>query len=281
MSAVYTAEFTSIRNVNYKIEINTEEGSGTHKLMLSGEPFSTKMDSEGKNIYSPLKTTSATIGIMTKSLESNIYSGKAKGTSVKFTNTDTNKVEFTGYVTPCRYDQDWNEELEEVEIECIDGIAVLKSIPYPYTGSVETFANIIFNCLKQSGCFKKLYVTDNVQLTANGTDNIIEKLRVSQNNFFEEKQEGQTNDDVAMSCYDVLIEVMQFLGYTMFAEGDEVFIIDYDAIKRGNNKYFHTVLKMQPLEHIPRQQRHILTKLQENQSQKQAQRYHWIRYITK
>lgn len=238
MSAVYTAEFTSIRNVNYKIEINTEKGSGTHTLMLSGEPFSTKMDSEGKNIYSPLKTTSATIGIMTKSLESNIYSGKAKGTSIKFTNTDTNKVEFVGYVTPCKYDQDWNEELEEVEIECIDGIAVLKSIPYPVTGSLETFANIIFNCLKQSGCFKKLYVTDNVQLTVNGTDNIIEKLRVSQNNFFEEKQEGQTNDDVAMSCYDVLIEVMQFLGYTMFAEGDEVFIIDYDAIKRGNNKYF-------------------------------------------
>ena len=238
MSATYTAEFTSIRNVNYKIEINTEKASGTHTLMLSGEPFSTKMDSEGKNIYSPLKTTSATIGIMTKSLESNIYSGKAKGTSVKFTNTDTNKVEFIGYVTPCRYDQDWNEELEEVEIECIDGIAVLKSIPYPVTGSVETFANIIFNCLKQSGCFKRLYVTDNVQLTVNGTDNIIEKLRVSQNNFFEERQEGQTNDDVAMSCYDVLIEVMQFLGYTMFAEGDEVFIIDYDAIKRGNNKYF-------------------------------------------
>ena len=238
MSAVYTAEFTSIRNVNYKIEINTEKGSGTHTLMLSGEPFSTKMDSEGKNIYSPLKTTSATIGIMSKSLESNIYSGKAKGTSVKFTNTDTNNVEFVGYVTPCRYDQNWDEELEEVEIECIDGIAVLKSIPYTVTGSVETFANIIFNCLKQSGCFKKLYVTDNVQLTVNGTDNIIEKLRVSQNNFFEEKQEGQTNDDVAMSCYDVLIEVMQFLGYTMFAEGDEVFIIDYDAIKRGNNKYF-------------------------------------------
>ena len=238
MSATYTAEFTSIKNVNYKIEINTEKGSGTHTLLLSGEPFSTKMDSEGKNIYSPPKTTSATIGIMTKSLESNIYSGKAKGTYVKFTNTDTNKVEFVGYVTPCKYDQDWNEELEEVEIECIDGIAVLKSIPYPVTGSVETFANIIFNCLKQSGCFKKLYVTDNVQLTVNGTDNIIEKLRVSQNNFFEEKQEGQTNDDVAMSCYDVLIEVMQFLGYTMFAEGDEVFIIDYDAIKRGNNKYF-------------------------------------------
>lgn len=238
MSATYTAEFTSIKNVNYKIEIKTEKGSGTHTLMLSGEPFSTKMDSEGKNIYSPLKTTSATVGIMTKGLESNIYSGKAKGTSVKFTNTDTNKVEFVGYVTPCRYDQDWNEELEEVEIECIDGIAVLKSIPYTVTGSVETFANIIFNCLKQSGCFKRLYVTDNVQLTANGTDNIIEKLRVSQNNFFEEKQEGQTNDDVAMSCYDVLIEVMQFLGYTMFAEGDEVFIIDYDAIKRGNNKYF-------------------------------------------
>ena len=203
MSATYTAEFTSIKNVNYKIEIKTEKGSGTHTLMLSGKPFSTKMDSEGKHIYSPLKTTSATVGIMTKSLESNIYSGKAKGTSIKFTNTSTNKIEFIGYVTPCKYDQDWNEELEEVEIECVDGIAVLKSLPYTVTGSVETFANIIFNCLKQSGCFKRLYVTDNVQLTVNGTDNIIEKLRVSQNNFFEERQEGQTNDDVAMSCYDV------------------------------------------------------------------------------
>ena len=54
MSAIYTAEFTSIRNVNYKIEINTEKGSGTHTLMLSGEPFSTKMDSEGTVSYTHL-----------------------------------------------------------------------------------------------------------------------------------------------------------------------------------------------------------------------------------
>ena len=36
----------------------------------------------------------------------------------------------------------------------------------------------------------------------------------------------------------MLFEICQFLGYTLFADGDEVFIIDYDAIKRGNNKYF-------------------------------------------
>lgn len=238
MSATYTAEFTSIKNVDYKIEIKTEKGSGTKTLQLSGNPLTTKMDSEGKHIYSQLKTVEATIGIMTKGLESDIYSGKAKGTSVKFTNTDTGKVEFVGYVTPCKYDQNWNEELEEVEVECVDGIAALKNIPYPVFGAMETFANIVFKCLKQSGCFTKLYVNDNVQLTASGTESIMEKLRVSQNDFFDEKEEGQTNDDVAMSCYDVLQEVMQFMGYTMFADGDEVYIIDYDAIKAGNNKYF-------------------------------------------
>ena len=55
MSATYTAEFTSIKNVNYKIEINTEKGSGTHTLMLSGEPFSTKMDSDFNSIMVQLK----------------------------------------------------------------------------------------------------------------------------------------------------------------------------------------------------------------------------------
>lgn len=234
----YISEFADINNKIYKVEITTEKGSGTKNFILSGTPFITEMKSDGKHLYSPIKTTGATVTMLTADLPFNVYSGKALGTKVQL--TSDNKVIWIGYATPCMYDMGFDEHLEELEIECVDGIAVLKEMPYTDTShNVTAFSDIIFNCLKQAKCFKSFYISDNVQLTSSGTDSIIEKLRISQQNFFDEKEDiNQTDDDVAWSCYDVLFEICQFLGYTLFADGDEVFIIDYDAIKKGNNKYF-------------------------------------------
>lgn len=236
---LYTSEFASIDGVNYKIDIQTETGSGTTKFVLGGSPFVTSMDSDGKTIYSPIKTVGATVEMVTPNLEYKIYSGKAQGTKITLTNTTAKKVEFVGYVTPCAYSQDWDNDRETIEIEAVDGISVLKNIPYPNNTGVETFGNVIFTCLKTAKCFTSLYISDNVQLSAGGNESVIEKFRVSQQNFFEARKDiSQTDDDVAMSCYDVLFEICQYLGYTLFADGDEVYIIDYDAIKAGNNKYF-------------------------------------------
>lgn len=234
----YISEFADIKKKLYKVEIQTDSGSGTKNFILSGTPFVTTMKSEDKHLYSPIKTTGATVTMLTDDLPFNVYSGKAQGTKV--TLTSENKVLWVGYATPCMYDMGFDEHLEELEIECVDGIAVLKEIPYnDSTHNVATFAQIIHKCLKQSGCYTNFYISDNVQLTRNGSESVIDKFRISQQNFFDEKEDiAQTDDDVAWSCYDVLFEICQFLGYTLFADGDEVFIIDYDAIRKGNNKYF-------------------------------------------
>lgn len=240
MGKKYISEFYDIKSKLYKIEIETEKGSGTTNFKLGGTPLTTKMSSEGKHLYSPIKTIGATITMLTDTYNFDLYTGKAQGSKV--TITSDNKVIWIGYLTPCCYDMGFDSYWEEVELECVDGIAVLKNIPYKSNDAdhdLDTFANIIFKCLKQSDCYKNLYVTDNVQLTANGTESVIEKFRISQQNFFEKKKDiNQTDDDVAWSCYDVLKELMQWLGYTLIADGDEVFIMDYDAIKHGNNKYF-------------------------------------------
>lgn len=234
----YISEFTSLNGVDYKVTITTEKGSSTTNFKLGGTPFVTQMDSDGKSIYSPIKTTGATISMLTDNLKFDIYTGKVQGTKVEV--TSNNKIIYTGYVTPCAYSQGFDNELEEIQIECVDGIASLKDIVYTRTSNqINTFGNIIFNCLKKAKCYKTLYITDNVQLVSNGNISIIEKFRVSEQNFFDEKKDiNQTDDDVAWSCYDVLYEICQYLGYTLFADGEDVYIIDYDAIKRGNNKYF-------------------------------------------
>lgn len=238
----YQSEFTTINGTSYKVEIDTPNGSGTKPFTLGGSPFVTSMDSDGKTIYSPIKSTGATIEMVTADFPFDVYSGESKGVKVTLTNTTDNNVEWVGYATPLMFDMGFDEERETIEIEAVDGLAVLKDIPYKSTSDnheVETFGNIINQCLKQSGCFRNLYITDNVQLTVNGTDSIIEKFRISQQNFFDEKDDiNQLDDDVAWTCYDVLFEICQYLGYTMFCEGEDVYIIDYDAIKANDNNYF-------------------------------------------
>ena len=184
----YTSEFTSINGTNYKIEIATEKGTKTEKFTLGGTPFVTEMDNDGKTIYAPIKSTGATIEMLTSTMPFDIYSGKTKGVKVTVTNTSANVVEWVGYVTPCAYDMGLDEEKEVIEIECVDGIAALKDMPYRSSSKeVDTFLNVVFKCLKRAGCYKNLYITDNVQFKANGTDSIMSKLRISEANFFDKK----------------------------------------------------------------------------------------------
>ena len=247
----YIGEFSSINNINYKIEITTKTTGADKTLKLSGSPFVSNISAEDKHIYTPIRCGGATVGILTDSYISDFYSGEAKGVSVKLINTSaSNKVEWTGYVTPSIYSQGFDEPYEEVSLDCVDGVAVLKTIPFVEKGeTIASFAQIIFNCLKEAGCFSYFYITDNVQLTSStGTESVIEKLKISQSNFFEAKKDvDQTDDDVAYYCYDVLYEICQFLGYTLLVEGDEVYIIDLDAIKAGNNKYFRYSLAWETL----------------------------------
>lgn len=240
----YISEFTSINGINYKVEIATENGNTTTNFILGGNPFVTTMDSDGKTIYAPIKTTGATIEMVTDKMPFDIYSAKNQGTKVTLTDTTNNRIEWVGYVTPCAYTQGFDEYRETIEIEAVDGIASLKDVPYR-TNSKQTdsFINIIFKILKICNCYHYLYVTDNIVLNSTDTDDILSKIRISEENFFDEKEyENQPDDDLAWDCYDVLKEIMQYMGYTLIAQGDNVYIIDYDAIRNGRTNYFRYVL---------------------------------------
>ena len=250
MGKKYVSEFYDIKSRLYKIEIETEKGNGTSNFKLGGTPLTTKMSSEGKHLYSPIKTTGATITMLTDAYNFDLYTGKAQGSKV--TITSDNRVIWVGYLTPCCYDMGFDSYWEEIELECVDGIAVLKYIPFEgggNNGDIDTFFNIISKCLSKSNCLKNLYITNNIQLTENGNDSIIEKLKVSQQNFFNERKEStQTNDDLAWNCYDVLKEIMQFMGATIYADGEDVFVIDYDAINHNQNTYYkYSLLSGEPV----------------------------------
>lgn len=232
----YIGEFTSIDGKDFKVEIETK-GSGSGTFIMSGEPLSSTMDSDGKTMYAPIKTSGMTVSILTENLPFDLYAGDAL--AVKVTVYQGSNVIWGGYVTPCAYSQGFDQELEELQIECVDGLAVLKEIPYASADKeIKSFLSILHNCVKRSGIYKTLYVTDELQLTASGNDCILDKIRVSEGNFFEAKEyEGEPDDDVASSCYDVLYEMMQYLCLTLVADGEDLYVLSYDAIRMGKNGY--------------------------------------------
>lgn len=232
----YTGEFLSINNTPYKIEITTASGT-TNKSVILGETPLVVTGSENDFIYEPVKSTGATVTLLTNSFIPELYSGSALGTSVKV--TSGNSVVWVGYLTPCAYTQAYDAPLESLELECVDGLSVLQDIPYQSDKEITNFLSVIFKCLNRAKCFKYLFVCDTIQFTSTGTENILTRLRISEQNFYDEKDyETQPDNEVAWSCYDVLSEIMKYMGYTMAAYGEDVYIIDYDAIIQGRNKYY-------------------------------------------
>lgn len=239
--AKYSSEFTSYNGTDYKVEIITNNSTTIkEQILLSGSPFTTEMDGSKKHLYMPVKTQSATCRILTKGILSDIYSPNAQGTKVILTNVTENKVEWVGFVTPCAFDMGFDNELEEIEIEAIDGLAVLQYIKYTAPKKeIKSFLEIIWNVLKKCKVYKNFYISDNLQFSRNGTESVIEKLSVSESNFFDEKDDKKiTDDDVAWDCLEVLEEVCKYLGYTAIAQNEDVYFIDYDAIKANNNNTY-------------------------------------------
>lgn len=241
----YTAQFLNLDDKLFTVDLEGDGINGTKQFTLGATPFVTTMDSEDDTIYSPIKAQGATVTMVTSDYPFDLYSSTLQGRKCTlYSGTESNprqKVEWIGYVTPCMFDMGFNTHLEEIEIECVDGISMLKDLPYRKPQEEEqmlSFSAIVRRILKETDCYKYLYVSDNVQLTQNGTNAILDELYVTEQNFFDEKDDMYTlDDDVAWKCYDVLLEICRYMGYTLIAHCDEVYMVDYDAIKQGINTY--------------------------------------------
>lgn len=236
---IYSGTFESVNNTRYRVDIKTG-GNQRQELTLSGSPFVTQMDQSDEIIYTPAKYQTATVGFITPDYNLDIYSPAAQGTKVELYevgNSDT--LMWTGYVTPNLYDQGFSKHIEEVQVECIDALSTLQYFKYSTENkSTVTFWYIINKLIKQCNAYTQFYISDNTQLTEDGNSCIAKKLYISESNFFDEKEDGETDQDVAWTCQEVLEEICRYLGLTAIADKDSVYFVDYDAIKAGINTYW-------------------------------------------
>lgn len=234
----YIGEFTSNAGNSYRIVLSTAATGPDTTVRLSGSPFVSSVDEVEGGLYSPIRCGGATIGLLLDTPLFDLYSGQAKG--VKATVYRGAAKVWAGWVSPTMYDQGFDGEFEEVQLDCVDGLAVLKNIPYRTSmRSQLTLLEIIRKCLAESEVIDTLFISDNVQFTQTAVESVCERLRLSENCFFKDKDDpSQSDDDVAWSCQDVLAEIMRWLGLTMVVEGSAVYCLDYDQMKRSTPWYW-------------------------------------------
>lgn len=218
----YNGYFKSLNETPYKVVIDTG-GSGETEIILGSDPFIAKWEGS-ETIYKPLKLSGATTSVVTNNYLFDIYNPTAKGTKIQLFSNETN-LEWSGYVEPNIYNQDFNQELETIEINAIDALSTLEYFKYESDKkSIISFLDIIKAALsKVSGDYTTIYETKSNNLS-------LSQIYISESNFFDE-------DNNPMTYKEVIEEIMKYLGYTMIAHKNCIYIIDYDAIKTGINTY--------------------------------------------
>lgn len=236
----YFSQFKDVNDQLYTVNIITNgDGSTTKEFTLGGSPFTTEMDNSDKIIYKPCKYQSATIEMVSQDYNFDIYSSTAQGTKVQL--LKDSEIVWAGFITPNLYDQGFNEFRETISLEAIDGLSTLqyyKYTPVGETKDIVSFISIINHLISQCHSYSYFYISDNIQKDNTTNSSINESLYISEQNFFDEKKENETDNDVAWTMQEVLEEICQYLGYTCIAEGDSVYFLDYDAIREGINTYY-------------------------------------------
>lgn len=231
----YTGQFKDINENLYTVNIITDNDSSTTKTVTLGTtPFVTEVETSEEHLYKPVKYSMATVRMINDDYSFDLYSAEAQENKVTLTDKD-NVIRWIGYTTPNLYSQGYENEVEEIEIECIDALATLQYYKYERIGDITNrivcVIDVINSIISKCNAYTTYYISNATQYSSIATECLPSRLYISEQNFFDE-------DDEPMTMQEVLEEICQYLNVTCIADGTSVYFLDYDAIKNNINTYY-------------------------------------------
>ena len=220
----YEGRFRTLKDEMIQVVIITNNDASQEEEIFFADESPVMISQSSDGIFSPIKSRSCTIKLVTKDELFDIYSGSSHGTSVAVNNLTNSECLFYGYVTPCQYNQPYLYN-NEIEIEAVDAISTLQDFKYSYLNGKESsvaIMDIIKKLMEIAG------YSGNIYMQYNGN-----KLKVLQI----PTQFEYINDDIffeddgeASDCYAVLEEICNFYGISCVPYGNDVFFVDYQVI---------------------------------------------------
>ena len=232
---IHRGKFVDINNNTYTVTILTAGGINVSELEFSGEPFIASVEG-GDMLYKAARYTSATVGLICRDNDYlfDVYSGKPQGTKIVVAREGD--TIFAGYAEPTLYSVGYENNLEELRIDCLDGLATLQYYKYePIDGvpGIHSLRDIIKHCVKKCNCYSKIAYDVSTRIQDNGAS--IWSALISEQNFISTDHEDKDGKDT-MTFQDVLEDVCRWACVTAISKGDTVWLVDYDSIIDDTNK---------------------------------------------
>ena len=223
---IYTVPFASLGEVPYVVKIEKEgyEGEST-ELVAGASPFTVDIE-DTEFLYAPTRFSTATLEVVGSDYLRTLFSTDYR--QFRVTLEKNGATEWCGYIKPELYTQDYSSDLFTLELECMSAMSVLEYLDYTIKGEERAFVSLWYllkRCIEESGgkyasvYIPHVYASSSNQYVAG--ENVIDKMLISEQNFFDE-------DDKPMKLKEVLEEICKFLNWTCVDWKGSLFFIDVD-----------------------------------------------------
>lgn len=223
---IYTLPFASKDGKVYEVKIEREGYTGkVTELKGQTSPFTVTIDSE-EFIYTPTRFSTATMAIFGGDYLQDLFSTDYR--MHRITLYANGVAVWCGFIKPELYTQDYSSDKFNLEINCYSAMSVLEFVEYKQAGEERGFVSLwslLKKCVEESrGLYTAIYIPHVYGVSKseyNNWNNPLERMMVSEQNFFDE-------DDNPMSLKEVLEEIMKLMNWTCADWNGELFFIDVD-----------------------------------------------------
>lgn len=191
------------------------------ELIAGGTPFNISIDQS--DLLTPIRSSTATLAVVGSDYLQDLYANDPQGIRVKC--EVDGAVKWLGYLLPDTFSQDFSSSEFEYEVEAVAAFSTLKYKEFDLTDDFVTFRQIIEKAIEYSG-YKVAYLTNSVRASTGK----FYDLKISSSNFYDELGEAST-------YYEALEEIAKYLGCCFVPFEDDLYLLDYAAIRKGFNSY--------------------------------------------
>lgn len=221
---IYKIPFASLKNEACMIEIELDGYTGiVTELTPSDPPFTVEID-DNDFLYAPSRFSTSTIRIVGNDYLQSLFSTAYQQYRVTFKRD--NVVLWCGFIKPEVYTQDYEADKFELEIECMSAMSTLEYIRYQSEQrNFVSLWSLTQKCVQSAnGQYSAVYLPHVYASSVeqyNAGENVLEKMTISDQDFFDE-------DDEAMTLKEILEEICKLLNWTCCDWRGELYFIDID-----------------------------------------------------
>ncbi len=251
--------------LNQRIEVHiVTQGNRTTDVEIGregGDVFFTddpvEITSSVSDTFDVLLLQQASVRLLTRSFLADLFCPSCRDAVVNILRDG--ECVFAGYIEPQAYSQDYNEELDEVELSCIDALCALQYAQYRNVGALGVLYGVVKADARQR-TFEALLrdILDDISAELNllGTSQstywydgskAVDVLVANRYGVFSQMSVnellflGDEEDDV-WTQEEVMTEILKFLNLHIVQQGRDFYLFDWRTVKRAGKTTWRNLL---------------------------------------